>query len=134
MSGTYVLLVSLDRDADLSVGALGRRSLPAGAYAYVGSALGRGGFARVARHGRVAAGEHDVRHWHVDHLLGHPAASLAGVVAAPDVDRECVTAAALPEGPVPGFGASDCRCRSHLARFDGVGAARRAAAAALRDG
>ena len=70
--GTYTLLLSLPDPTTVAVGALGEFDLPAGAYAYTGSALGTGGFARVERHRRVARGDHDVRHWHVDHLTGHP--------------------------------------------------------------
>jgi endonuclease-3 len=113
--GIYTLLVGLSRDADIEVGALGTHRLPAGAYAYTGSALGSGGFARVDRHRRLAAGESDTRHWHVDSLLGHPATNLATVVTSDGVDAECAVAGSLPAGPVDGFGASDCDCLSHLA-------------------
>ena len=113
--GTYTLLLRLPRTVDIEVGALGAHRFPAGAYAYTGSALGSGGFARVDRHRRVARGEHDVRHWHIDYLTGHPDAALVDVVTSPGVDAECVVARRLPDGPVDGFGASDCDCRSHLA-------------------
>ncbi|WP_251342656.1 GIY-YIG nuclease family protein [Haloplanus halophilus] len=113
--GTYTLVLELPRAVDVTVGALGRHRFPAGAYAYTGSALGSGGFARVDRHRRVAAGEHDTRHWHVDYLTGHPATGLVTAVTSAGVDAECAVATRLPEGPVAGFGASDCGCRSHLA-------------------
>ena len=113
--GTYTLLVELDAPATISVGALGDRRFPAGAYAYTGSALGSGGFSRVRRHRRTARGDHDVRHWHVDSLLGHPGVRIDRVVHGPGVDAECAVAGRLPDGPVPGFGASDCSCSSHLA-------------------
>ncbi|MFB6194783.1 MAG: DUF123 domain-containing protein [Haloplanus sp.] len=112
--GTYTLLLDLPRAVDIEVGALGTHRFPAGAYAYTGSALGRGGFARIDRHRRVADGDHDVRHWHIDYLAGHPATDLVGVVTAPGADAECAVADRLPAGPVDGFGASDCGCRSHL--------------------
>jgi endonuclease-3 len=113
--GTYTLLVALDEDARVEVGALGEFEFPAGWYAYTGSAVGPGGFTRVDRHREVAAGERDVRHWHVDFLLGHPTASVRDVVRSPDATVECTVARSLPAGPADGFGASDCRCRSHLA-------------------
>jgi len=113
--GTYTLLLVLPRAVDVAVGALGRHRFPAGAYAYTGSALGSGGFARVDRHRRVAAGEHDTRHWHVDYLTGHAATDLVTAVTTDGVDAECAVADRLPTGPVDGFGASDCGCRSHLA-------------------
>jgi len=70
--GTYTLLVELATDCTVGFGAAGERHLSAGWYAYTGTAFGPGGFARVDRHARVAAGHNDARHWHVDYLLGHP--------------------------------------------------------------
>ena len=116
--GSYTLVVDLDADVTLSAGALGECRLPAGAYAYTGSALGSGGFSRVDRHRRTVRGDHDVRHWHVDYLLGHPAARIDRVVRSRGVDVECEVARRLPEGPIDGFGASDCGCPSHLAGGD----------------
>ncbi|WP_418279964.1 GIY-YIG nuclease family protein [Halorubrum sp. DTA98] len=118
--GTYTLVVELPTETTLSVGALGDHRLPAGAYAYTGSALGSGGFSRVDRHRRIARGEHDVRHWHIDYLLGHRDARIDGVVRSERADVECAVAGRLPEGPIAGFGSSDCGCRSHLSRVDDV--------------
>jgi endonuclease-3 len=131
--GTYTLLLALPDPITAEIGALGTHALPAGAYAYTGSALGSGGFARVDRHRRVAAGEHDTRHWHVDYLTSHPATELVAVVTSPGVDAECTVAGRLPEGPVDGFGASDCDCRSHLAAGEDVESVREAVEAAHRD-
>ncbi|QKY15707.1 GIY-YIG nuclease family protein [Halorubrum sp. CBA1229] len=117
--GTYTLLVEVAAPAGIEVGALGERRFDAGAYAYTGSALGAGGFSRVDRHRRIARGDHDVRHWHVDHLLGHPAARIDRVVRSVGADVECAVADRLPAGPVDGFGASDCDCPSHLAGAEG---------------
>lgn len=116
--GTYTLLVDVPTPIAVEVGALGERRIPAGAYAYTGSALGTGGFSRVDRHRRVARGDHDVRHWHIDYLLGHPETDLVRVVRSVGVDVECAVADRLPPGPIDGFGASDCDCRSHLAAGD----------------
>ena len=128
--GSYTLVVSLTDDETLTAGALGEHRLPAGAYAYTGSALGSGGFSRVDRHRRTARGDHDVRHWHVDYLLGRPAARIDRVVRSVGVDVECAVAERLPAGPVDGFGASDCGCPSHLSAADGLDAlAERALAA-----
>ena len=118
--GTYTLVLSVPEAATLEVGALGTQSFPAGGYAYTGSALGSGGFSRVDRHRRVAAGDHDVRHWHVDYLLGHAPVIIEEVVRTVGADVECAVADRLPAGPVDGFGASDCGCRSHLAFDDDV--------------
>jgi len=124
--GTYTLLLERTAPATIAVGALGEQRFPAGWYAYTGSARGAGGFARVDRHYEVAAGERDTRHWHVDHLLGDPATAIRGDVRSPGVAVECEVARGLPDGPIAGFGASDCDCRSHLA-FARDGEALRAA-------
>lgn len=118
VGGTYTLLVPLEEAATPTVGALGDLALPAGHYAYTGSALGPGGFARVDRHRAVAAGERDVRQWHVDHLLGLGDASVEAVVRSPGLAAECEIAGAVGGTAVPGFGASDCDCGSHLSRSD----------------
>jgi len=115
-AGTYTLVVSLDEDARIAFGAAGERGLAAGTYAYVGTALGPGGFSRVERHRELARGERDVRHWHVDYLLGHPASRVVTVVTSADVNAECGIAALLDGrlAPVAGLGASDCDCETHL--------------------
>jgi len=118
--GTYTLVLSLPDAATVEVGAFGERSFPAGGYAYTGSALGSGGFSRVERHRRVAAGEHDVRHWHVDYFLGRPSVTIEDVVRTVGADVECAVAERLPDGPVDGFGASDCDCATHLAYGEDV--------------
>mgnify|MGYP000141509389 CR=1 FL=1 len=113
--GTYTLLIERTDDGRIEVGALGSLAFPAGWYAYTGSALGPGGFSRVERHERVAAGEHDARHWHVDYLLGAPATRIEQVRRSPDVDIECAVAGDLTGSHVRDFGSSDCGCDSHLA-------------------
>jgi len=108
-SGSYVLVMELAREQDISVG---RRSLhfPRGYYAYVGSGMG-GVKARVNRHLRP-----DKRvHWHIDYLLQR--ASLSDVIIGESTERtECAIACALGSqfDAIPGFGSSDCRCPSHL--------------------
>jgi len=115
--GTYTLLVALVAPATVEVGSLGAVDLPAAHYAYTGSALGPGGFARVERHREVAAGDRDVRHWHVDSLLGLEAARVTGAVRSPGADAECAVARGIGDeaDTVAGFGATDCDCASHLA-------------------
>ncbi len=140
--GTYVLVFRVAPAATIEVGALGSVTLPAGGYAYVGSAFGSNGLGRVDRHRRVADGSHDVRHWHVDYLGGHAAASLDAVVAAPRADVECRVATELrakqessggatTAAPVSGFGASDCDCPAHLVAGGGPDSLRAAAVDAV---
>lgn len=114
--GTYTLLLELDEPAAVGIGRLGEREFPAGHYAYTGSALGPGGFARVDRHREVATGERDVRQWHVDSLLGLEAATVVAAIRSPGVAAECAIARGVHADPVPGFGATDCDCDSHLAQ------------------
>jgi Uri superfamily endonuclease len=130
--GTYTLLVEVPEATTITVGALGEHRFPAGWYAYTGSAFGTGGFDRVDRHYELAAGKRDTRHWHIDYLLGHPNSRIRGDVRTPEADIECSVADALPEGPVGGFGASDCDCKSHLAYDEDDAALREAVAAAHR--
>jgi endonuclease-3 len=124
--GTYSLVIELSAGATVDVGALGRHAFEPGWYVYTGSAFGPGGFARVERHRELARGERDARHWHVDYLLRHPDSAIRTVVTTADADIECAVARRLPPGPVDGFGASDCDCPTHLARFEGRDAALRA--------
>jgi Uri superfamily endonuclease len=62
-------------------------------------------------------------HWHIDYLLAH--ARLTGVHSVVDGERlECTWAAVLLGLPgaylvARGFGASDCRCPTHLVHFSG---------------
>lgn len=115
--GTYLLLLRLSESAMIETGSRRRFRLPAGWYVYVGSALG-GLRARLRRHARRSK----PRHWHVDALRAR--ADLVAVVYRESRERlECATAARLAtlpgaSVPVPGFGASDCRCRSHLFFFE----------------
>ncbi len=120
MTGTYVLAIDVDRPIAVEVGALGEYEFEAETYAYVGSAFGPGGFARLDRHRELARGERDVRHWHVDYLLGHEATTLVATVRYPDADQECELAGALPGESVPEFGASDCDCPTHLLETPGL--------------
>ena len=111
--GTYVLLLCLDRDCEIAVGALGRLFFRRGFYLYVGSALG-GLRRRLARH----VGMHKRLHWHIDYLLGF--ATVGEIWYREGTERrECGWAQAL--SGLPGvepfgaaFGASDCSCATHL--------------------
>lgn len=112
-SGAYVLLIRLDGRAEIGVGRLGQFTFEAGIYAYVGSAM-NGLDARVARHKRH---EKKLR-WHIDYLLQH--AKVVDVIEFESAERrECRINDRIRRGwrsayPVAGFGASDCRCVSHL--------------------
>ena len=108
--GGYVLIVELDAKKNIDVGSLGLISFSGGFYAYMGSALG--GFkARVNRH--LAEGKKPK--WHIDYLLTE--AKVVQVILCETERRlECLLSQALVDrfSVVPGFGSSDCRCKSHL--------------------
>ncbi len=114
--GIYLLTVRLPQAASWRQGNA-QAELRAGWYVYTGSAMG-GLAGRLGRHLRTSS----VRHWHVDHLLN--AGRVVDVQALPGHERaeECRLAARVRAWrgaePVPGFGAGDCRCGSHLCRFD----------------
>ena len=114
-TGSYALLLYLPSRRKIAVGKLGLIDLPRGHYVYFGSALG-GLEARVARHFRPEK----KLHWHADYLSADAPWSQAWLM--PDGLRwECIWApdAAATVGVtnfVPGFGSSDCRCKSHLVR------------------
>ncbi len=117
--GAYVLLIELGAPLALEVASLPRAVLPAGRYAYCGSAYGPGGLkARIGRHLRADK----VLRWHVDRLTA--AGRIVDVRAVPD-GRECDLLDRLLEAPgasvpVPGFGSSDCRrCPAHLLALPG---------------
>ena len=134
--GTYTLVVEVPESRTLSVGALGEHRFAAGWYAYVGSALGPGGFSRIDRHRELAAGQRDTRHWHIDYLLGAPAVRVAAVERTPGLDGECRVAERVDGEAVPDFGCSDCGCVSHLfyqPREDALRESVRAAHEALGD-
>lgn len=123
MKGIYGLLV--EAYGGTTVGRLGLQAFN-GVYVYVGSAQGTGGLAsRVARHQDVASGARASRRWHVDYLLGLSQRVDALTAETSDPDAECALADELSRRAVravDGFGASDCRCRSHLFQLQGWGA------------
>jgi Uri superfamily endonuclease len=134
--GTYSLVLEVAEPATIEVGALGDRDFAPGWYAYAGSARGPGGFARLDRHRELAAGDRDVRHWHLDYVLGHEAVSVDAAFRTAGVDGECTVAATVDGEPVPGFGCSDCDCPSHFhhhAQRDAALAAAAEAHAALEE-
>lgn len=117
--GTYALLLHVEDEQIVEVGALGVMTVRPGVYVYLGSAFGPGGLrARVKRHAR----NDGAQHWHVDYLRA--VTTLETVWYTHDATRrECVWAEivrSLPGATVPmeGFGASNCNCPAHLTRFE----------------
>ena len=116
--GTYALVLSCRTNARIQVGRLGTMQLQCGYYVYLGSALGPGGLrARIAHHQKLAARPH----WHLDYLRAHTRLhsvwlSYGGIRHEHEWARAMlkVKDATIP---LPGYGASDCRCPSHLYFF-----------------
>lgn len=112
--GTYGFVLHLAQPIQCAIGALGTWAFPPGGYLYVGSAWGPGGLrARVLRHMRGAQNPH----WHLDYLRPHTVPMAVWV--APGAHLECKWARYLAQTAdaeiiVPRFGASDCRCSTHL--------------------
>ncbi len=125
--GGYVLIIHLGKRRKLRFGRARTAVLLPGYYLYFGSALS-GLAPRIRRH----LSTHRACHWHIDALtrISRPREVWW---ANGDARTECAwgqTAMRLPgaETPAPGFGSSDCRCRTHLVRF-----ARRAEVDRLRE-
>lgn len=116
--GTYILLLHLSKAARLTIGKLSVFDFPAGYYAYVGSAFGSGGLRGRLKHHLSAAAK---PHWHIDYLRQAGTVCEVWYVASEtcyehqwaDALRSMVGAVVL----APRFGASDCKCETHLIHF-----------------
>lgn len=114
--GTYALVMLLKKRACLRVGRLGVCEFSPGYYVYVGSAL-NGLSGRLNYHLK----SEKKFHWHIDYLLGY--AKVVEIWYTMSVERlECKWGTILQKLPgagpsIRGFGASDCKCYSHLHHF-----------------
>ncbi len=111
-------MLRCSRACAVVVDSLGSMNVEPGLYLYLGSAFGPGGIeARLARH----AARSKAKRWHIDYL--RPRTSLVEAwfsTALVQLEHDwAARALALPNAvvPLPRFGASDCRCASHLLRF-----------------
>lgn len=114
--GTYILWLESEVRRQITIGRLATLSLRPGVYLYVGSAFGPGGLrARVQRHHR----RKKKARWHVDYLRAHTALSEVFYCddAVEHLWAEELAGSPGAEIPLPRFGSSDCRCRSHLVYF-----------------
>ena len=110
-SGCYILLVSIPQPKHLSFRKNGSiRYFPPGTYMYVGRAR-RNLQSRMAYHRR----KRKKFHWHIDRLTSVATRVRPLPIRLPEAP-ECHIARALANhfDAVPGFGVSDCSCRSHL--------------------
>lgn len=109
--GNYIVVLYMDTERTIAVGSKGDVYFPAGYYLYVGSAK-HNLTKRLERHKR----KRKKFHWHVDYLREaanfHAALAIRSTAA-----LEHTIAAAIgriADWRVDGFGASDCRCDTHL--------------------
>ena len=112
MKGIYVLIIRVNKDVNVNIGALGRKTFAKGLYAYVGSAQ-TNLEQRVKRHLK----REKRLFWHIDYMLANDAAKITQVLfKQADKTEECKTANRIAENgtPIDGFGCSDCHCTSHL--------------------
>jgi Uri superfamily endonuclease len=112
LKGVYVLIIQVDKDTGVNVGALGKLTFEKGLYAYVGSAQ-TNLEQRIKRH----LGKEKRLFWHIDYLLNNSATRIVKVLyKQADKTEECQIAKTIGERgePVDGFGCSDCSCKSHL--------------------
>jgi len=109
--GSYLLILNLKKGQKIGVGKLGRMDFRKGFYVYVGSAMANLS-KRMERHRRLRK-QH---HWHIDELRA--VAEFHSVWAIRSSERlECEVAKAMSEiteWSVPGFGSTDCSCKTHL--------------------
>jgi sugar fermentation stimulation protein A len=116
-TGVYILVMALHEGKVVDIGSLGRHTLAPGFYTYTGSAMG-GIMQRVSRYLSPISRSH----WHIDDLVRN--ARLERILFLPSRERlECRINTAIqqriePIVPIPGFGSSDCRCTTHLFRYD----------------
>ena len=123
MKGTYILILELEEEKEIRIGALGELPFKKGFYIYVGSAMGEKGSTtlenRVRRHLRTS--DKKKKHWHIDYLLADKKASIIRVLICPSLIKlECLLANEIKsnaESYIKNFGSSDCNCQSHLFYF-----------------
>lgn len=115
LTGTYVLVIYLQKRKKIGIGRLGTFSFHRGYYLYIGSAFGPGGLnSRIRRHLQRTK----KHHWHIDYLAA--AATIKEVWFSSNSDKyECRWTNILKgiselQLLVPDFGSSDCSCHSHL--------------------
>ena len=110
MNGTYLIIITLPKDTTVMVGKQGLLHFKKGFYVYVGSAL-NGLDQRIQRHLRTDK----KTHWHIDYLL--PITEIVDIFYKENNRKEeCSIAQVLERNftSIPGFGCSDCSCKSHL--------------------
>lgn len=124
MKGSYIIIIFLQKNIGIIIGALGNVEFKNGFYVYIGSAMGNSGSTtlinRVRRH--VSPSESKKIHWHIDYLLDNKYTSIFCIYLIPSLQNlECLIANELlniADSHISKFGSSDCHCESHLLYFE----------------
>lgn len=115
--GTYCLVLSMEKESNIKIGAKGKISFKKGHYVYVGSAL-NSLTKRIERH----ISKNKKKHWHIDYLLMNKNAQLNEVIYTYSSEKiECDISNEInkkSDGYIELFGCSDCNCKSHLYYFN----------------
>lgn len=108
--GSYILILKLKYDTKINIGKLGKFDFKKGHYIYVGSALNSLDN-RIQRH----LSKEKKLHWHIDYFLTK-ADTIEAFYKEGKVKEECKIAGVFKKdfSKIPGFGCSDCSCKSHL--------------------
>lgn len=109
--GSYLLILHISDDLEISVGRLGPMSFPTGYYLYVGSAK-TNLTKRMERHIR----KRKTFFWHIDYLRDRADTCVAlPIRSSVFLEHEIAHAISGMAGwSIPGFGSSDCSCPTHL--------------------
>lgn len=113
MKAVYMLLLELEEDKEIEIGALGPIKFQEGRYVYVGSAM-NSVERRLERH----FSDDKKLHWHIDYLTQE--ARPYDYFVLPETSKYEQIMASIMEDlsePVPEFGASDSSKNSHLFRL-----------------
>jgi Uri superfamily endonuclease len=115
LQGIYVIVIKVNKDTNIDIGALGNLPFKKGLYAYVGSAQ-KNLQKRIQRHLR----KQKRIFWHIDYLLDNPASKpVKTFFKQASKTEECAIAREMSarNEAIIGFGCSDCNCKSHLFRI-----------------
>jgi sugar fermentation stimulation protein A len=112
--GDYMVVLHIQDDKDISIGAKGSIHFPKGYYVYVGSAK-QNLAARLARHQR----KRKKMHWHIDYLRQEAdVTAIIPIRTADDLEHELAgSVSSIAPWSIAGFGCTDCQCSSHLFGF-----------------
>lgn len=118
MKGIYVLLLRVEKYLRIKVGSLGIVNFDEGEYVYVGSAQNNVE-KRLERHLRRGK----PLRWHIDYLTINPYVQVLNASIFPlPKPYECKAVEIISSigktYPIPRFGSTDCRCKSHLFRIN----------------